>query len=84
LRKKKIFCNKKTNRNLKFETKIFFFIKNFLFDLNSFKFKFKIILQQYRILNNKNIFVDNRISKSILKYLIKNKVNKIKFASIRN
>jgi len=69
---------------LKLKAKIYFSLKDFLFNLNSFEFKFKIVLQQYKKLNNKNIFVNNRVSKSILKYLIKNRVNKIKFANIRN
>ncbi len=69
---------------MKLKAKIYFSLKDFLFNLNSFEFKFKIVLQQYKKLNNKNIFVNNRVSKSILKYLIKNRVNKIKFANIRN
>ncbi len=84
LQEKIIFYNKETNYNLKFETKIYFFLKKNLFNLNSFEFEFEIVLQQYRKLNNKNIFVNNRISKSILKYLIKNKINIIKFVNIKN
>jgi len=55
-----------------------------LFDLNNFESKFKIVLQQYKRLNNKNIFINNKVSKFILKYLIKNRINKIKFANIRS
>jgi len=84
LQEKIIFYNKEANRNLEFKAKIYFSLKDFLFDLNNFEFKFKIALQQYKILNNKNIFVNNKVSKSILKYLIKNKVNKIKFINIRS
>jgi len=84
LREKIIFCNKKTNCNLKFETKIYFFLKNSLFDLNNFEFKFEIVSRQRRKLNNKNIFVDNKVSEFILKHSIENRVNKIEFANIRN
>ncbi len=84
MQKKIIFYNRKADCNLKFKIEIYFSLKNFLFNLNNFEFKFKIVLQQYKRLNNKSIFVDNRVSKSILKYLIKNKVNKIKFVNIRS
>ena len=84
MQKKIIFYNKKANRNLKFKAKIYFSLKNSLFNLNNLNFKFKIILQQRRRLNNKSIFVDNRINKSILRYLIKNRVNKIKFIGVRS
>jgi len=84
LRKKIIFYNKKTNRNLKFETKIYFSLKNSLFDLNNFESKFEIVLRQRRKLNDKNIFVDNRVSESILRYSIKNRIDKIEFANIRS
>ncbi len=84
LREKIIFYNKEANRSLKFEAKISFSLKDSLFDLNNFKFTFEIALQQRRILNNKNIFVDNKISESMLKHLIKNRVNKIKYINIKS
>jgi len=71
LREKIIFYNKEVDRNLEFETKIYFSLKNFLFNLNSFEFEFEIALQQRRKLNNKSTFVNNKASKSILRYLIK-------------
>jgi len=55
-----------------------------LFNLNNFEFKFKIILRRRRRLDNKNIFVNNRVNKSILKYSIKNRVDKIEFANIKS
>jgi len=84
LREKIIFCNKKTNRNLKFEIEIYFFLKNSLFNLNNFESKFEIVSRQRRKLNDKSIFVDNKVSKFILKHSIENRVNKIEFANIRN
>ena len=72
MQKKKNY-NKKVDCNLKFKAKIYFSLKNSLFNLNNFKFKFEIALQQRKKLNNKNIFVNNRVNKSILKYLIKKK-----------
>jgi len=84
LQEKIIFYNKEANCNLKFKTKIYFSLKDSLFNLNNFEFKFKIALRQRRRLNNKSIFVDNKVSKSMLKHSIKNRIDKIKFASIRS
>jgi len=84
LQEKIIFCNKETNCNLKFKTKKYFSLKDSLFDLNSFESKFEIALRQRRRLNNKNTLVDNRVSKSILRHSIENKIDKIKFAIIKS
>jgi len=84
LREKIIFCNKEVDRNLEFETKIYFFLKNSLFNLNNFEFEVEIVLRRRRKLNTKNIFVNNRVNKSILRYLIKNRVNKIEFVNIKS
>ena len=71
LRKKKIFYNKEVDCNLKLEAKIYFSLKDSLFNLNNFEFKFKIALQQRRRLNNKSIFINNKVNKFILRHLIK-------------
>ena len=84
LREKIIFYNKEANRNLKFEAKIYFSLKDSLFDLNNFEFKFEIALRQRKKLNNKNTFVNNKINEFMLKHLIKNRVNKIKFVNVRS
>jgi len=84
LQEKIIFYNRETNCNLELKAKIYFSLKNSLFNLNSFEFKFEIVLRQHRRLNNKSIFVDNRVNKSILRYSIENRVDKIEFANIRS
>jgi len=84
LQEKIIFCNKEANCNLKFKAKIYFFLKDSLFDLNNFESKFEIALRQRKKLNNKSILVNNKVNKSILEHSIKNKVNKIKFVNIKS
>jgi len=84
LREKIIFYNEEANRNLKFEAKIYFSLKDFLFNLDNFEFKFKIASRRRKKLNDKNTFVNNRVNESILKHLIKNRVNKIKFISVKS
>jgi len=84
LQEKIIFYNKETNCNLEFEAKIYFSLKDSLFNLNNFEFKFEIALRQRKIFNNKSIFINNKINESMLRHLIKNKVNKIKFISVKS
>lgn len=77
LQKKIIFYNRKINYNLKLEAKIFVFLKKL-------QFKFETILEQYKRLNNKNILAYNRVNKFILRYLTNNRIDKSRFANIRN
>lgn len=82
LRKKIIFCNKEINRNLEFNKKIYFSLKDSFFNLNNFELKFDSLSKQRKRLSDKSTFIDNEASKFISRHSIDNKVDKSKSINI--